>query len=309
MVAALLKAGADPSTVMADGWPVVVSAAGKNRPDIVAQLCDAAADLKARSPGGSTTLKLAAQSNSVPMVDTLLEAGADPSVTNSQGYTALMSAAQKGFTEVVERLCAQPGVQVDQQHPNAQDTALHFAARDNHVPAMWVLLESGAAVDALSKINATPLHLAADNGMAEATDLLIERKASLEVVATGRQTRGTPLWAAVEAGQLLVAQRLLCAGADTECERDGLVPLALACRKESLSVAMAELLLRCGARPDVFPEPDSYDVNVRPGALVAFPNAGVVKLTAHSVFFHVANGMGKMGEAMKLREYSAPPCK
>jgi ankyrin repeat protein len=218
-----------------------------------------------------------------------------------------MLAAQRGSTEVVERLCARPGVQVDQPHPFNQSTALHYAARDNHVPAMQVLLESGAAVDALSKINATPLHYAAQNGMAEATDLLIERKASLEVVATGSQMQGTPLWAAVEAGQLLVAQRLLCAGADTECERDGLVPLALACRKESLSVAMAELLLRCGARPDVFPEP-SYGQN-RPGELMTFPSVGNVRLSAHSVYFHVATGMGKHGEATELRkQHPAHPC-
>eukprot|EP01046_Picozoa_sp_COSAG06_P032887 COSAG06_NODE_3318_length_5510_cov_54.390622_3_plen_153_part_00 len=140
----------------------------------------------------------------------------------------------------------------------------------------------------------------------EATDLLIERKANLEVVATGSKLHGTPLWAAVEAGQVLVAQRLLCAGADTECERDGLVPLALACRKESLSVAMAELLLRCGAKPDVFPEP-SYSGAVRPGALMAFPSVGDVRLTAHSVYLHVGY-IGKWGEATKLRKHPARRC-
>ena len=67
---------------------------------------------------------------------------------------------------------------------------------------------------------------------------------------------------------------------------------------------MAELLLRCGARADVFPEP-SYD-QLRPGALVTFPSVGDVKLTAHSVFFHV-NSMGRKGEATKLRKHSARP--
>ena len=109
----------------------------------------------------------------------------------------------------------QPPASIDRHHIVDQSVTSDEQAASL---AMRVLRHSGAAVDALNSANATPLHYAAMNGMAEAADLLIERKANLEVVATGSQLQGTPLWAAVEAGQLLVAQRLLCAGADTECE-------------------------------------------------------------------------------------------
>ena len=58
-------------------------------------------------------------------------------------------------------------------------TALHVAALNGHLKIVEALLDSGAAIDAKSKLDMTPLHVAAMGGNAGVVRLLIERKADV----------------------------------------------------------------------------------------------------------------------------------
>ena len=72
--------------------------------------------------------------------------------------TALMWCAENGHDSLVRLLILQ-GVNADYQVANG-DTALHFAARSNHIQCGILLVEAGASVRLRNKASATPLAVA-----------------------------------------------------------------------------------------------------------------------------------------------------
>ena len=72
--------------------------------------------------------------------------------------TALMWCAENGHDSLV-RLLILRGVDADHQDANG-DTALHFAARSNHIQCGILLVEAGASVRLRNKASATPLAVA-----------------------------------------------------------------------------------------------------------------------------------------------------
>ena len=72
--------------------------------------------------------------------------------------TALMWCAENGHDSLVRLLILQ-GVDADYQDANG-DTALHFAARSNHIQCGILLVEAGANVRLVNKASATPLDMA-----------------------------------------------------------------------------------------------------------------------------------------------------
>ena len=73
-----------------------------------------------------------------------------------------------------------------------------------------------------------------------------------------------------------------------------LSPLRLACRKEKPQAGMAELLIRAGAEPDVFPPVEEEF------AIIHEATGKRIELPPRCIFFWMA-GLGRHGEAMKLR--------
>ena len=112
-----------------------------------------AADLRSGSP----ELLSAIRANNESQVKALTGAGADPNSTDSNGASALMYAALHADTGVVAHLLSRGA------KPNHADsdgaTPLHWATHD---PAkMRLLLKAGAKIDAKSKIDMTPILVAA----------------------------------------------------------------------------------------------------------------------------------------------------
>lgn len=60
-----------------------------------------------------------------------------------------------------------------------QQTALHIASRLGNVDIVAILLQHGAAVDAVTKDSYTALHIAAKEGQEEVASLLLDQGANL----------------------------------------------------------------------------------------------------------------------------------
>lgn len=130
---------------------------------------------------------------------------ADPSL-------AIFAASMQGDSERIKELLAANRALVSQPSSDGW-TPLHLAAYFGSAPAVRVLLDGGAAVNARSTnaMQNLPLHAAASGGHAEIVKLLIDRGASVN----GRQHGGwAPLHAAALTGDLEMARALVAGGAD-----------------------------------------------------------------------------------------------
>ena len=82
-------------------------------------------------------------------------------------------------------------------------------------PAIEVLLRAGVSRDTRTKVDRTPLHVAAQEGHLDIVNLLIMHGADIDAKDLLRMT---PLHWAVERGFTDIVEALLGSGADPECE-------------------------------------------------------------------------------------------
>ncbi|MBX9889675.1 MAG: ankyrin repeat domain-containing protein [Amoebophilaceae bacterium] len=130
----------------------------------------------------------------------LIDAGADPNAPNTRLYRPLHIAAQDNNVELI-KLLLNAKADVDSQIDGLW-TPLHFAVEWGNIEAMKLLIASGTNLNAqadlgfqmkitritplgfqLQDTRLTPLHLAALLNKVEASKLLIDSKANLEVQA------------------------------------------------------------------------------------------------------------------------------
>jgi len=188
-----LELGADANIKDDDGYfPLLYTAQGKCV-DAAKLLLDAGAGVNARCAcsgwlaGGWTALLVASDHDeSQQIVELLLDHNADMQARTNDGDNALALAVEKNNSGVVDLLVKK---HIDL---NAGDTggvtALIFAADrlGDDATTVRYLLERGAAVDLKDKDGRTALMFAAQQGNAEAVQLLIGRGAQ----AAGRKNRG-----------------------------------------------------------------------------------------------------------------------
>ena len=205
----------------------------------------------------------------------------DPSAVNvrdKRGYTPLSMAAQSGHVAVV-KLLVEKGAAVDAKvnYPGAPApivefyadpatvklliikapikaigaTSLYIAAKEGHVGVAKVLLDNGAAINAVADDAGPPLSIAAFNGNVEMVRLLLERGAVVDAktndgvtsLARAAQGREGDLATRLEVMKLLLAK-----GANPRTSAFG--PggkTALQLADERGDVAIAELLREAGA--------------------------------------------------------------
>ncbi|MDQ2780147.1 MAG: ankyrin repeat domain-containing protein [Pseudomonadota bacterium] len=143
----------------------------------------------------------------------LLERGVDPNAVDDKGQTALTAAMRDGSGAVVEVLLRQPGLKVDKANRN-DETPLMMAALKGHTDWMRALLERGAAVN---RSGWTALHYAASGPEPKAITLLLDKGAAIEA-ASPNQT--TPLMMAARYGAIDSAELLLSRGASTTARNE-----------------------------------------------------------------------------------------
>ena len=124
-------------------------------------------------------------------------------------------------------------VNLDQQDPLGF-TAIYCAVSAVRLEAAQLLLDSGANPNGAGPNGLTPLMLAAFMGRKDLVDLLIAKRALIEV--RDRQQR-TPLHLAVYSGRRDVVKALVDAGADVNGGGRGQTPLSLAMQTNQTAIA------------------------------------------------------------------------
>ncbi|MBX3355082.1 MAG: ankyrin repeat domain-containing protein [Phycisphaeraceae bacterium] len=131
-------------------------------------------------------------------------------------------AAQRGDRAEVERRLA-AGDDPNAHDPQSLRTALHWAARNNNVELIDVLLENGADVRVVERMGRQALALAAESGSVDAMNRLIAAKAD---VNARDEYGGSPVLWASGLGSPEAVQLLIDAGADPNIQdSNGMTPL------------------------------------------------------------------------------------
>ncbi len=164
-------------------------------------LLAAGADVEAANRYSVTPLMLACARGSAPVVEALLGAGADPNTALPEGETALMTAARTGNVQVIRMLLAN-GADLEAREDWRGQTALMWAAAEDHPAAVHTLIELGARVDERSATGWSALLFAVRAGKRAAVRALLDAGADVndtirpvrspEGTAAGRATRGDP---------------------------------------------------------------------------------------------------------------------
>ncbi|KAH8703182.1 ankyrin repeat-containing domain protein [Talaromyces proteolyticus] len=168
------------------------------------------------------------------IVKFLLETDSMPRDHVEHRTTAMPLASQRGCTDIVKLLLANG---FDASATMQGHSALELATRYGHTNIMTLLLDAGERVTLYHLLNA------ASSGSLPAVSLLLDRGADVQASSTSRQT---PLHVAVAHHHLEVVRFLLKAGAKTEAFNcNGDTPLHLAI--EGNQVEFVRLLLKYGA--------------------------------------------------------------
>jgi ankyrin repeat protein len=230
----LVRNPASVNATETDGTTALHWAVQADDAPIVDRLLRAGAKVSAANRYGVTPLALASQNGSLPLVERLLAAGAPPDTRSGDGETALMAAARAGATGVA-RLLLRHGADVNAREQFQGQTALMWAAAENHASMVTMLLEAGASPDVAGRIFTDHELRPGDAGTPKAP------------TSKGAMTA---LHYAAREGALDAVRALLAGGADPDLvDPDGVNALLYATINGHTDVAA--LLLDKGADPNV----------------------------------------------------------
>jgi ankyrin repeat protein len=237
----LLENGAEVDAREPDGATALHWAAHRVDPETASLLISYGADLDIENDYGITPLALACENGSAELVDALLQAGANARAVRPTGETALMTCSRTGNAAAVKALLshgADPGAKESER----EQTALMWAAAQNHREVIQALIDAGAHVQARTKTAApagprssgysrrptpesygfTALLFAAKEGAREAIEVLVTTGADVNDVA-GDGT--SVLQVAMFSGHWDLVPFLLERGADPNADGPGYGPL------------------------------------------------------------------------------------
>ena len=230
MAMELVARGADVNQTQADGTTPLHWAVYRFDRELVQTLLKKGARVNLVNRYGSSPLSEAVRVANLEIAGMLLEAGADPNVTNEDGQTPLMLAARTGNVALAT-LLVERGADVNRRERFRQQSAVMWAAAQNHPDMVAFLISKGADLTV----------------RAQANDW--ETQITSEPRVQYRPTGGlTPLLYAARAGCLDCVTAMLDAGADKDRPNpDGMTPMIMALDNGYPAVAL--YLLERGANP------------------------------------------------------------
>lgn len=173
----------------------------------------------------------ALQLDDAPAMVQLLRRGLDPNTVDPRARPALTAALDHGSLQVAEVLLAHPGVDVNRLSP-VGESALMLAALRGHLGWCEKLISRGADVN---KIGWTPLHYAASQEDVRIVRLLLDHHAYIDAESPNKTT---PLMMAARYGSEEIARHLLDEGADPTLRNErglGAADFARAAERETLA--------------------------------------------------------------------------
>jgi ankyrin repeat protein len=230
VLAAITSPQVDVNAAEPDGSTALLWATYAVDHELVRALLKAGANPKVTNRYGSSPLGEAVKLSDLELVRMLLDAGADPNSPNQDGQTALMLASNIGSLQIAQLLISRKA-EVNAVEVFRGQTALMWAAAENHPDIVDLLLKHGADVKVRAKYDDWP------------------REMTSEPRAQFRQTGGlTALLYATRSGCYRCAVAIVTSGADVnQPNPDGITPLINAIDNRSYDIAM--FLLDKGANP------------------------------------------------------------
>lgn len=164
-------------------------------------------------------------------VKELLAEGFDPNTMGEKGQVPLYLAMRDESGKVATVLLAHPAIRIDATN-EANETPVMMAALRGNLDWTQRLLDRGAA---LNRTGWTPLHYAAAGPEARVVGLLLDRGAAIEALSPNRTTA---LMMAARYGSEASVDLLLARGASTRARNDkdmNAADFALSAGRESLA--------------------------------------------------------------------------
>ena len=153
------------------------AASRRNHVNVGQSLLKHGVDVNVRCPLGHTPLRTASTWGNVKIGQWLLEHGADVNAKDDKSWTPLHAAACNGNFEFV-RMLPRHNANLSVQAVNGR-TPLHLAS---HIDIARLLLDSGADPNSRASDQSTPLHCASSCRWLEVVRLLLERGAAVDAV-------------------------------------------------------------------------------------------------------------------------------
>ncbi|OGF64548.1 MAG: hypothetical protein A2Y62_06930 [Candidatus Fischerbacteria bacterium RBG_13_37_8] len=193
---------------------------------------------------GVTYLILAVRMGNKEIVKVLVDAGADVNAKDMLGYTALGWAVDNNVLDIVKILIG-AGASAQGKGGNSQQSAILSAACNGRVSLFRDLLNTGVDLSKAGDARGfTPIVCAARNGNLEIVNMIIEKKAEIDI----RNMDGRA--ALAESSKPEITRALLKAGANIELkDYTGATPLLYAAWKRSDEVLKE--LIDAGAEVNV----------------------------------------------------------
>ncbi|XP_053673361.1 protein phosphatase 1 regulatory subunit 12A isoform X2 [Anopheles nili] len=204
----LLKSGADIDTANVDGLTALHQACIDDNLDMVEFLVQKGADVNRKDNEGWTPLHATASCGFISIARYLIENGADLASINSDGELAVDLANSDAMEDLIQHhldeqeidceearqaeerimLCdatkwlRTDSSDCDKPHPKTGATAIHVAAGKGYIGVLKLLLEGRGDIDRQDVDGWTPLHAAAYWGQKEATQMLLNASADIDIL-------------------------------------------------------------------------------------------------------------------------------
>jgi ankyrin repeat protein len=182
----LIKANADLNLSKAGGATAMYICSQEGHADCLKMLIDAGAKMNLQLEDGTSPLYIATQQGNTGCMDVLIKQGADLHKSRSDGTTPLIGCVMQGAAKNTSYdKCIRMLVAVSPDLTVAMDdgaTALHIAAKVGDQMASELLINNGADINAVTKMNETPIMFAALENHKAVVNLLVSKKCDANLI-------------------------------------------------------------------------------------------------------------------------------